>query len=75
MDIKRLFLTRYLVDIHKAFPRHTHFKQLSENRDTYTVTLQNRVYQSYISPMTIHFSLLFGTQQTILRKNTQLFKF
>lgn len=54
-----LFLTGDLLNIHKAFPRHTHFKPLSENRATHTVALQKGVYQPYISFMTIHFSISF----------------
>lgn len=54
-----LFLTGDLLNIHKAFPRHTHFKPLSENRATHTVALQKGVYQPYISSMTIHFSISF----------------
>lgn len=61
MDIKLLFLTSYLLNIPKAFPRHIHFKPLSENGGTHTVPLQNRVYQSYISSTNILFSVLFST--------------
>lgn len=59
MDIKVLFLTGHLLNIHKAFPRHTHFKPLSENRGTHTTALQKRLYQPYISPMSIRFSVFF----------------
>lgn len=75
MNNKVLFLTGHLLNIHQAFPTHTHFKPLSENRGTHTVAIHNRVHQSYISPMTIHIFVFFSIWQTTEKKKNQQFNF
>jgi len=58
VHIKLLFLTSHLLNIHKAFPRHTHFKPLSENGGTHNVPLQNSLsvtHQSQDYPLLCSF--------------------
>lgn len=62
MENKVPFLTGHLLNIHQAFPTHTHFKPLSENRGTHTVATHNRVsviHQSHDYSLLCFFSV-FG---------------